>query len=42
MPIYVELARLWLSEGRTVPGLPDPLWESLAASVMSSTSEPPG
>ncbi|MGW3039485.1 hypothetical protein ACWC9T_05395 [Kitasatospora sp. NPDC001159] len=42
MPIYVELARLWLSKGRTVPGLPDPLWESLAASATSSTSEPSG
>ncbi|MFI9362436.1 hypothetical protein ACIG5E_15495 [Kitasatospora sp. NPDC053057] len=48
MPIYAELARLWQSEGRSVPGLPDPVWESLAASVASTvsagsaTSEPSG
>ncbi|WBP86631.1 hypothetical protein [Kitasatospora cathayae] len=42
MPIYVELARLWQSEGRSVPGLPDPVWESLAASVTSEAQAPPG
>ncbi|RKT10975.1 hypothetical protein BX285_4908 [Streptomyces sp. 1114.5] len=30
-PIYAELARRWQAEGRTVPGLPDPVWETLAA-----------
>lgn len=30
-PIYAELARRWQAEGRAVPGLPDPVWESLAA-----------
>ncbi|WP_369182989.1 hypothetical protein [Streptomyces sp. Y1] len=30
-PIYAELARRWQAEGRTVPGLPDPVWEDLAA-----------
>lgn len=30
-PIYAELARRWQAEGRSVPGLPDPVWESLAA-----------
>ncbi|MFJ9697058.1 hypothetical protein [Kitasatospora sp. NPDC101183] len=29
-PIYAELARRWQAEGRAVPGLPDPVWESLA------------
>ncbi len=31
VPIYAELARRWQSEGRSVPGLPDPVWESLTA-----------
>ncbi|MDH6705988.1 hypothetical protein P3T27_002711 [Kitasatospora sp. MAA19] len=30
-PIYAELARIWQAAGRTVPGLPDPVWETLAA-----------
>ncbi|MFJ2578969.1 hypothetical protein [Kitasatospora aureofaciens] len=29
VPIYAELARLWLEAGRAVPGLPDPAWEGL-------------
>ncbi|MFJ9609765.1 hypothetical protein ACIRS1_25825 [Kitasatospora sp. NPDC101176] len=29
VPIYAELARAWRAEGRTVPGLPDPVWEAL-------------
>ncbi len=31
VPIYAELARRWQAEGRAVPGLPDPVWEALAA-----------
>lgn len=31
VPIYAELARRWQAEGRSVPGLPDPVWEALAA-----------
>lgn len=30
-PIYAELVRRWQAEGRAVPGLPDPAWESPAA-----------
>ncbi|MFC5909209.1 hypothetical protein [Streptacidiphilus monticola] len=30
-PIYRELAALWLRQGRTVPGEPDPHWDRLAA-----------
>ncbi|MEE1785354.1 hypothetical protein PUR71_20910 [Streptomyces sp. SP17BM10] len=31
VPIYAELVRLWWAEGRAVPGVADPVWESLAA-----------
>lgn len=30
-PIYAELARVWQAAGRAVPGVPDPVWETLAA-----------
>ncbi|MFJ9774254.1 hypothetical protein ACIRVF_23925 [Kitasatospora sp. NPDC101157] len=44
-PIYAELARRWQSEGRSVPGLPDPVREPPAApgaSALKGATPPPG
>ncbi|MGW7446760.1 hypothetical protein [Kitasatospora sp. NPDC054795] len=41
-PIYAELARRWQAEGRAVPGLPDPVWESLAAPAARDRPAVPG
>ncbi|MEY9844323.1 hypothetical protein ABH940_001390 [Streptacidiphilus sp. BW17] len=29
-PIYADLSRVWVREGRTVPGVPDQEWQHLA------------
>ncbi|MBF9069331.1 hypothetical protein I2501_15000 [Streptacidiphilus sp. NEAU-YB345] len=29
-PIYADLSRVWVREGRTVPGVPDQEWHHLA------------
>lgn len=31
VPIYAELVQLWWAAGRAVPGVVDPVWESLVA-----------
>ncbi|MFJ6776482.1 hypothetical protein ACIQOV_36935 [Kitasatospora sp. NPDC091257] len=41
-PIYAELARRWQAEGRAVPGLPDPVWEALAAPAARDRPAVPG
>ncbi|WP_345701621.1 hypothetical protein [Kitasatospora terrestris] len=41
MPIYHELVRQWRAAGRTVPGRPDPAWESLTAPRSAGCRRPP-